>query len=46
MKVYECEVCGHTHDESVDGKLEDLPAFANCPECGSDARGVYKEVQW
>lgn len=42
-KIYVCEVCGHTHDESVDGKLEDLPAFANCPECGSDAREVYKE---
>ena len=46
MKVYECEVCGHTHDESVSGKLEDLPKFANCPEFGSDAREVYKEVQW
>jgi rubredoxin len=46
MKVYTCEVCGHVHDESVEGKLEDLPAFANCPECGSDAREVYKETQW
>lgn len=42
-KIYVCEVCGHTHDESVDGKFEDLPAYANCPECGSDAREVYKE---
>jgi rubredoxin len=46
MKVYQCEVCDHIHDESVDGKLEDLPAFANCPDCGSDAREVYKEAQW
>ena len=46
MKVYTCEVCGHVHDESVEGKLEDLPAFANCPECGSDAREVYKEVEF
>jgi rubredoxin len=46
MKVYTCEVCGHVHDESVEGKLEDLPAYANCPECGSDAREVYKETQW
>lgn len=42
-KVYVCEVCGHTHDEAVDGKLDDLPKYANCPDCGSDAREVYKE---
>lgn len=46
MKQYECEVCGHIHDENVDGKLEDLPKFANCPECGSDAREVYKPVEF
>ena len=46
MKVYQCEVCDHVHDESVDGKLEDLPKFANCPSCGSDAREVYKEVEF
>ena len=45
-KKYECEVCGHIHDEDVDGWFEDLPKYANCPECGSDAREVYKEVQW
>lgn len=43
-KRYECEVCGHVHDEATMGKLEDLPKFANCPECGSDAREVYKLV--
>ena len=41
-KQYECEVCGHIHE----GDLEDLPKFANCPECGSDAREVYKEIQF
>lgn len=41
-KQYVCEVCGHIHDEAIDGKLENLPKFANCPECGSDAREVYK----
>lgn len=41
-KQYVCEVCGHVHDEATMGKLEDLPKFANCPECGSDAREVYK----
>lgn len=43
---YECEVCGHIHDETTMGKLEDLPKFANCPECGSDAREVYKPVDF
>jgi rubredoxin len=46
MKTYQCEVCDHVHDEAVDGKLEDLPKFANCPSCGSDAREVYKEVEF
>ena len=46
MKTYKCEVCDHIHDEAVDGKLEDLPKFANCPSCGSDAREVYKEVEF
>lgn len=43
---YECEVCGHIHDETTMGKLEDLPKFSNCPECGSDAREVYKPVEF
>ena len=42
--IYECEVCGHIHDESTMGKLDDLPKYANCPDCGSDAREVYKPV--
>jgi len=46
MKQYECEVCGHIHDEETMGLLENLPKFANCPECGSDAREVYQEVQF
>lgn len=43
--IYECEVCGHIHDETTMGKLDDLPKFANCPDCGSDAREVYKPVE-
>jgi rubredoxin len=46
MKTYKCEVCDHIHDESEHGKLENLPKFANCPSCGSDAREVYKEVEF
>ena len=42
---YECEVCGHIHDEEFDGKLEDLPKFANCPACGTDAREAYKPIE-
>ena len=45
MKQYMCEVCGHIHDEETMGKLEDLPKYANCPECGVDAREAYKEVE-
>jgi rubredoxin len=44
-KQYACEVCGHIHDESIHGLLEDLPKFANCPECGTDALETYKLVE-
>lgn len=44
--VYICEVCGHLHDEETMGRLEDLPKFANCPDCGSDAREVYKLAEF
>lgn len=39
--IYVCEVCGHIHDEEVDGKFDELPKYANCPECGVDAREAY-----
>ena len=29
-----CIVCGHVHDEELEGKWEDLPADFACPECG------------
>lgn len=45
MKQYMCEVCGRIHDEETMGKLENLPKYALCPECGVDAREAYKEVQ-
>lgn len=34
MNKYECKVCGHIHDEEVDGKWDELPQFYLCPECG------------
>lgn len=42
---YVCEVCGHVHDENTMGKFEDLPKYANCPECGTDARDSYKPME-
>ena len=44
FKKYECEVCGHIHDEEIDGPLSDLPKYANCKACGTDARESYKEI--
>ena len=29
-----CVICGHVHDEEVEGKWVDLPADFLCPECG------------
>ena len=33
-QVYRCIVCGHEHNEAVEGKWEDLPEDFLCPECG------------
>jgi rubredoxin len=29
-----CVICGHVHDEDLEGKWEDLPEDFPCPECG------------
>ena len=29
-----CVVCGHVHDETIEGKWEQLPDDHVCPECG------------
>jgi len=31
---YVCIVCGHVHDEQVEGKWEELSDDFLCPECG------------
>ena len=31
---YVCVVCGHEHDEAVEGAWQDLPDDFLCPECG------------
>ena len=31
---YVCIVCGHVHDEELEGKWNELPEDFLCPECG------------
>jgi rubredoxin len=31
---YVCVVCGHIHDEELEGAWESLPSDFLCPECG------------
>jgi rubredoxin len=33
---YVCIVCGHVHDEELEGKWDELPGDFLCPECGVD----------
>jgi hypothetical protein len=33
-QTYVCVVCGHEHDEAVEGAWQDLPDDFLCPECG------------
>lgn len=44
-KLYQCSVCEHQHDETVDGPWELLPKYWNCPECGC-AKEEYFEVKF
>jgi rubredoxin len=29
-----CVICGHVHDEEIEGKWDELPVEFLCPECG------------
>ena len=29
-----CVICGHEHNEELEGKWDDLPEDFPCPECG------------
>ena len=29
-----CVVCGHIHDEELEGKWDELSSDFTCPECG------------
>ena len=31
---YVCIVCGHVHDEELEGNWDQLPEDFLCPECG------------
>jgi len=33
-ETYVCIVCGHIHDEDVEGVWNELPDNFECPECG------------
>jgi len=33
-ETHVCVVCGHEHNEELEGKWEDLPDDFLCPECG------------
>jgi rubredoxin len=32
--LHVCIVCGHVHDEELEGEWETLPEDFDCPECG------------
>jgi len=32
--IYECVLCGHLYDESLDGPWEMVPDDFECPDCG------------
>lgn len=34
MTKYICIVCGHEHNEELEGRWEDLDDSFSCPECG------------
>lgn len=34
MTKYVCVVCGHEHNEELEGAWDELPADFSCPECG------------
>jgi rubredoxin-NAD+ reductase len=36
-----CVVCGHIHDEAVEGAWEDLSDDFTCPECGVGKEDYY-----
>ena len=40
-ETHVCVVCGHEHDEVVEGKWETLPEEFLCPDCGCGKEEYY-----
>jgi rubredoxin len=38
-----CIICGHEHNEELEGKWDDLPEDFPCPECGG-FKSDYEEI--
>jgi rubredoxin len=38
-----CVICGHEHNEELEGKWDDLPEDFPCPECGG-FKSDYEEI--
>jgi rubredoxin len=38
-----CVICGHEHNEELEGKWDDLPEDFPCPECGG-FKADYEEI--
>lgn len=38
-----CVICGHEHNEELEGKWDDLPDDFPCPECGG-FKSDYEEI--
>ena len=36
-----CIVCGHVHDEEIEGQWETLPEDFQCPDCGVGKEDYY-----
>lgn len=43
MMEHVCVICGHIHDEELEGKWQDLPEDFPCPECGG-FKADYEEI--
>jgi hypothetical protein len=42
--LHKCIVCGHVHNEELEGKWEDLPDTFECPECGVSKEDYISEL--
>lgn len=42
--LHKCVVCGHVHDETIEGKWETLPDDFECPDCGVGKEDYISEL--